>query len=167
MELFERLDSWFFLFTVGLLAWTLITNPRHVAAFFRQAFNRQPSEAVSSVSSDTYDNPPAADAPHSAADGADGGLSGGLSALSGLQQHAVRLIMLDSSLEGAALEARTTAKVLVRALVAAGWKTSRIRQVVKGDNNTISEWITEARNELGLRDERVIGVGRDGREVRL
>jgi hypothetical protein len=75
--------------------------------------------------------------------------------------------MLDSSLEGAALEARTTAKVLVRALVAAGWKTGRIRQVVKGDNNTISEWITEARAELGLRDERVIGVGRDGRQVRL
>jgi len=38
---------------------------------------------------------------------------------------------------------------------------------VKGDNNTISEWITEARTELGLRDERVIGVGRDGRQVRL
>jgi hypothetical protein len=125
------------------------------------------TEEVSSVSPDGYVTSNDAEPRSTAADTADGGLSGGLSALSGLQQHAVRLIMLDSSLEGAALEARTTAKVLVRALVAAGWKTGRIRQVVKGDNNVIGEWIAEARAELGLRDERSIGVGSDGRRVRL
>ena len=166
MELFERLDTWFTLFTVGLLAWTLLTNPRHVAAFVARMAGRSPEE-LSSVPPDdyvTHDD----DAPrHTAADRADGGLSGGLSGLSAVQRQAFNLIMLDSSLEGAALEARTTAKVLVRALVAAGWKTSRIRQVVKGDNNTLGEWIAEARAELGLRDERVIGVGRDGRQVRL
>ena len=167
MELFERLDSWFFLFTVGMLAWTLITNPRHVAAFFRQAFNRQPGEAVSSVSSQDYDNPPAAAAVHSAADRADGGLSGGLSGLSALQRHALLSIMMDKGFTVVEQRAVATPKRLVFALVALGWSTSQIRQVVKGDNNALSEQIREAREFFGLVDERVIGVGKEGREVRL
>ena len=166
MELFERLDTWFTLFTVGILAWTLLTNPRHVAAFVARMAGRL-EEPVSSVSAEDYVTHDDETPRHTAADRADGGLSGGLSALSGLQRHALDLIILDSSLEGATLDARTTAKVLVRALVAAGWKTSRIRQVVKGDNNVIGEWIAEARAELGLRDERTVGVGSDGRRVRL
>ena len=124
------------------------------------------TEPVSSVSPDDYvtvnDEAPR----QTAADRADGGLSGGLSALSGLQQHAVRLIILDTE-DVVQRRARTTAKVVVRALVAAGWRTGEIRQAVKGDNNVIGEWITEARAELGLRDERSIGVGSDGRRVRL
>jgi hypothetical protein len=163
MELLQRLDGWLLLFTLGMLVWAVIKDPWFVVRFLLG----KETEEVSSISAEDYVTPNDAEPRQTAADPADGGLSGGLSALSGLQQHAVRLIMLDSSLEGAALDARTTAKALVRALVAAGWKTSRIRQVVKGDNNTISEWINEARTELGLRDERVIGVGRDGRQVRL
>jgi hypothetical protein len=146
-----------------MLAWAVVKDPWFVVRFLLG----KETEEVSSVSADNYVTSSDETHRHTAADTADGGLSGGLSGLSALHRHALDLIMLDSSLEGAALEARTTAKVLVRALVAAGWKTGRIRQVVKGDNNTISEWITDARNELGLRDERVIGVGRDGRQVRL
>ena len=124
------------------------------------------TEPVSSVSPDDYVTPPDAAPRQTAADPADGGLSGGLSALSGLQQHAVRLIILDTE-DVVQRRARTTTKVLVKALVSAGWKTGEIRQAVKGDNNTLGEWITEARAELGLRDERSIGVGNDGRRVRL
>jgi hypothetical protein len=124
------------------------------------------TEEVSSVSPEHYVTPNDAEPRQTAADPADGGLSGGLSALSGLQRHALDLIMLDTE-DVVQRRARSGTKVLVKALVAAGWRTGEIRQAVKGDNNTLGEWITEARAELGLRDERVIGVGRDGRQIRL
>ena len=125
------------------------------------------TEEASSVSPETYDNPPAADAPRSAADQADSGLSAGLSGLSALQRHALLSIMMDKGFTVVEQRAVATPKRLVFALVALGWSTSQIRQVVKGDNNALSEQIREAREYFGLTDERVIGVGREGREVRL
>jgi hypothetical protein len=123
------------------------------------------TEDVSSVSADDYVTPNDADPRFDAADRADGGLSGGLSALSGLQQYALRTIILDTE-DVVQRRARTTPKAVVRALVAARWKTSEIRQVLKGDNNTLSAMIAESREELGLADERPpITVGRDGRQV--
>ena len=123
------------------------------------------TEPVSSVSPDDYVTPPDEAPRQTAADRADGGLSGGLSGLSGLRQYALRTIILDTD-DVAQRRARTTTKVLVKALVAGGWKTGEVRQAVKGDNNVIGEWIAEARAELGLRDERPpITVGRDGRQV--
>ena len=124
------------------------------------------TEEVSSVSRNDYVTSSDEAPRQTAADTADSGLSGGLSGLSGLQRHALDLIMLDTE-DVVQRRARTTTKVVVRALVAAGWKTGEIRQAVKGDNNVIGEWIAEARAELGLRDERTVGVGRDGRQVRL
>jgi hypothetical protein len=165
MELFERLDTWFTLFTVGILAWTLLTNPRHVAAFVARMAGRS-EEEVSTITPDDYVTSNDAEPRHTAADPADSGLSGGLSALSALHRHALDLIMLDTE-DVVQRRARTTTKGLVKALVAAGWRTGEIRQAVKGDNNVIGEWIAEARNELGLRDERTVGVGSDGRRVRL
>ena len=166
MEMFERLDTWFTLLTVGILAWTLITNPRHVAAFVARMAGRS-TEPVSSVSPEPYDNPPAQPVEKTTADRADAGLSGGLSGLSGLQRHALFVIMLDSEQDVVRRKAVTTSAVLVEALVAAGWKTGEIRSVLKGDNNVLGQQIQQARERLGLRDERVVTVGRGNREVSL
>ena len=125
------------------------------------------TEEASSVSPQDYDNPPAADAPQSAADQADGGLSAGLSGLSALQQSVVLAIMLDSSSDTQRRNATTTTERLVELLVLLGWNTGEIRKVVKGDNNALSAFIAAIKTRHGIRDERVIGVGRDGREVRL
>ena len=125
------------------------------------------TEPVSSVMPDDYVTSSDDEPRQTAADTADSGLSGGLSALSALQQSVVLSIIMDKGFTVVEQRAVATPKRLVFALVALGWSTSQIRQVVKGDNNALSEQIREAREYFGLTDERVIGVGRDGREVRL
>jgi len=159
IDFLERLDFWFMLVTLATVAWIWLRD-RVVAPFQRRT-------QVSTVSSDDYVTPNDAAPRQTAADPASGGLSGGLSALSGLQRHALLSIIMDKGFTVVEQRAVATPKRLVFALVALGWSTSQIRQVVKGDNNALSEQIREAREYFGLTDERVIGVGRDGRQVRL
>jgi hypothetical protein len=74
----------------------------------------------------------------------DPGLSAGLSGL--------------SELEGVAWDGLTlyrSREALLRALVAAGWKTGEIRAVVKGDNALIGQEVQAARRALGLEEEGV------------
>jgi hypothetical protein len=162
MELLQRLDGWILLFTLGMLVWAVVKDPWFVVRFL---LGRE-TEEVSSVSPDDYVTPNDETPRHTAADTADGGLSGGLSALSALRRQAVLVIILDTD-DPAERRACTTKKALIRGLVAAGWGTSEIRQVVTIDNTVASQIIREAREDLGISTERSIGVGRDGRHVRL
>lgn len=149
MELLNRLDNWLALITLVAVGWYLGVRPLGERFGWWSALRRFLS-SVSVAPAAPYVAPAPAPEP---APPADRGLSAGLSAPAPAVPEPLRAIMIDSEADKAERQAATTRPALIRALVAAGWRTGEIRTLLRGDTTAVTDEIRAARIALGVAEE--------------
>lgn len=164
MEWLQRLDTWAALITLAAVAWFLGVRPLldWLNIDVGEVLRRLLSSRVSGGSLNRYVE---REAPLPPVRPADRGLSAGLSASSAPLHPALRAIILDTEADKPGRQAATTRAALIRALVAAGWRTGEIRVLLRGDTTVVTEEIRAARLALGVGDEEAPKTPLAGRPI--